>query len=130
METLSIAFTLFTAGVLTILLPCILPLVPIVLGVSVAGRSRLRPLFITLGMVTGFVVFNFVIFLLLRSFPEVANGIRELTFFALLLFGIGFLIHDRKIQIGLTIIGGFLLMMDQSMPFLIGSLIFGVIAML
>lgn len=130
METLSIAFTLFVAGALTILLPCILPLVPIVLGVSVAGRSKLRPLLIVLGMVTGFVVFNFAIFLLLRSFPEIAGAIRELTFYILLLFGIGFVIHDRKIQIVLAILGGVLLMMDQTVPFLLGSIIFGIIAML
>jgi cytochrome c biogenesis protein CcdA/thiol-disulfide isomerase/thioredoxin len=129
MHTLSLALALFTAGILTILLPCILPLIPIVLGVSVAGRSKLRPLYITLGMVTGFVVFNFVIFLVLRSFPQIAEDIRQLTFYALLLFGIGFLIHDKRIQIGLAVVGGFLLLMDQSMAFLIGSLVFGVIAM-
>ena len=41
---MTILLTLFAAGVLTILLPCILPLVPIVLGVSLSGRRKLRPL--------------------------------------------------------------------------------------
>jgi cytochrome c biogenesis protein CcdA/thiol-disulfide isomerase/thioredoxin len=130
MHTVSLAFTLFTAGVLTILLPCILPLVPIVVGVSVAGKSKLRPLLTVLGMVTGFVVFNFAIFLLLRSFPSVATIIRDLTFYALFLFGVGFVLHDRTTQLVLAVIGGVLLMMNQSVPVLFGSIIFGIIAVL
>lgn len=39
----SLVITLFTAGLLTILLPCILPLVPIVLGVSIADKNKWRP---------------------------------------------------------------------------------------
>jgi cytochrome c biogenesis protein CcdA len=46
--------TLFAAGVLTILLPCILPLVPIVLGVSLAGKRKVRPLVTVAGMVASF----------------------------------------------------------------------------
>ena len=40
---------LFLAGTLTILLPCILPLVSLVLGVSLAGQRRIRPLVIVAG---------------------------------------------------------------------------------
>jgi len=35
----------FLAGILTIAAPCILPLLPIILGTSVGQSSRLRPLF-------------------------------------------------------------------------------------
>jgi cytochrome c-type biogenesis protein len=42
------------AGVLTIASPCILPIVPIVFGTSVAQKSRTRPLFIALGFVLTF----------------------------------------------------------------------------
>jgi cytochrome c-type biogenesis protein len=44
----------FSAGVLTIAAPCILPMLPILLGVSVQDGNRLRPLFIALGFVTAF----------------------------------------------------------------------------
>ena len=43
----------FLAGVLTILSPCVLPLVPIVLG-SAAQRSRFGPLVLAAGLVTSF----------------------------------------------------------------------------
>jgi len=63
---------LFIAGVLTILLPCILPLVPIVLGVSVAGHRRWRPLQIVIGMVVGFVLVTGILQFLSSS----AAGVR------------------------------------------------------
>ena len=129
MDTIVLAASLFGVGVLTILLPCILPLLPIVLGVSVAGSSKLRPLFTVFGMVTGFVVFNFILFLLLQSFPILASQIQLLTFYALLLFGIGFLTNERFQQMIIVVVGGVLLMRDQNLGFLIVSLIFGVIAM-
>jgi cytochrome c-type biogenesis protein len=44
----------FLAGVLTIASPCILPIMPIMLGTAVARQSRTRPLFIALGFVLTF----------------------------------------------------------------------------
>ena len=42
------------AGVLTIASPCVLPVLPIILGTSVAQTSRTRPLFIASGFVLAF----------------------------------------------------------------------------
>jgi cytochrome c-type biogenesis protein len=42
------------AGVLTIAAPCILPMLPILLGSAMGQTSRTRPLFLTLGFVTAF----------------------------------------------------------------------------
>jgi len=61
---------LFGAGVLTILLPCILPLVPIVLGTSIAGKSKLRPLMVILGMLLSFVIFTFLLTVVFKSIPH------------------------------------------------------------
>jgi len=82
--------TLFAAGLLTILLPCILPLVPIVLGVSIADRNKWRPLAIVLGMVVSFVGFTFVLQVFLNQFTELADILRIATYYVLLLFGLGF----------------------------------------
>ena len=95
---MSLYFILFAAGVLTILLPCILPLVPIVLGASVAGRSRWRPLVITAGMVTSFVGFTFLLVVVLTKFVVAADYIRIATYYILLLFGVGFLTSRKSIQ--------------------------------
>lgn len=94
-----LALALFVAGFLTILLPCILPLVPIVLGVSIAGQSRLRPLFVVMGMVASFVAFTFALHFLLTSFPYAADAFRTATFAALFLFGVGFLTLSRYLRL-------------------------------
>jgi len=95
---MTLALSLFAAGSLTILLPCILPLIPIVLGVSVAGRSKWRPLLTVVGMVVSFVGFTFLLLIVLRQFVEVADYMRIGTYYLLLLFGLGFLTHQKKIQ--------------------------------
>lgn len=89
---------LFLAGLLTILLPCILPLVPIVLGVSIAGRSRIRPLLIVLGMVVSFVAFTFLLYIVLGQFIEFADYLHIATIDVLLLFGVGFLFEPRLLR--------------------------------
>lgn len=99
MHTFLLALTLFGAGVLTILLPCILPLVPIVLGVSVTGRSRLRPLFVILGMVVSFVAFTFALHYVFRHFLVAADVLRIGTFAVLLLFGVAFLTSSRYLRL-------------------------------
>lgn len=96
---LTTIFSLFLAGMLTIILPCILPLVPIVVGSSIAGRSPWRPVLTALGMVIGFVGFTFLLFLFLRRQPDLADLIRIATFDILFLFGIGFLFHHRYIRL-------------------------------
>jgi cytochrome c biogenesis protein CcdA/thiol-disulfide isomerase/thioredoxin len=87
---MTILLTLFAAGVLTILLPCILPLVPIVLGVSLSGRNKWRPLVTATGMAASFVAFTLVLQLLLRQFVQLADLVRVATYYTLLLFGICF----------------------------------------
>lgn len=102
---MAIYITLFLSGLLTILLPCILPLLPIVLGVSVAGRSKWRPLFTVLGMVISFVVFTYILLTALNQFYEFADHIRIASYFALVLFGIAFATSDRSLQYSAAVLG-------------------------
>lgn len=95
---MTLYLTLFLAGMLTILLPCILPLVPVVLGVSIAGHSRLRPLLTVLGMVVSFVFFTFLLLVALNQFVELADLIRLGTYAVLFLFGVGFLTQSRVLR--------------------------------
>jgi cytochrome c-type biogenesis protein len=57
----------FAAGVVTVAAPCILPMLPILLGASIGQRSRARPLFIVAGFILAFSVFA----LLFGTFPTV-----------------------------------------------------------
>ncbi len=97
---------LFLAGVLTILLPCILPLVPLVLGVSLAGQRRIRPLVIVAGMAASFVIFTFVLQVARARFVAAADVIRIASTYVLLLFGVCFLSTDARLQIAVAVVGG------------------------
>jgi cytochrome c biogenesis protein CcdA/thiol-disulfide isomerase/thioredoxin len=98
---------LFLAGALTILLPCILPLVPLVLGVSLAGQRRIRPLVIVAGMAASFVIFTFVLQVALARFVAAADLIRIASTYVLLLFGACFLSSNARVQIALAVVGAF-----------------------
>lgn len=102
----SLFFVLFIAGVLTVLLPCILPLLPIAVGAGVAGRHPLRPVLLALGMVTGFVGITFALYVLLSSFIVAANAIQIGTEEVLYLFGIAFLVERRLPLLILAALGG------------------------
>lgn len=120
--------TLFIAGVLTILLPCILPLIPIVLGVSIAGRSKWRPLLTIAGMVVSFVGFTFLLFVALSQFVELADYLRLATYYVLLLFGLGFLTHRRGITWTGAALGAFIFV-DKGWMSVIVAAALGVVAM-
>jgi len=96
---------LFLAGALTILLPCILPLVPLVLGVSLAGQRRIRPLVIVAGMAASFVIFTFVLQVALARFVAAADLIRIASTYVLLLFGACFLSTNARLQIAVAVLG-------------------------
>lgn len=125
---LSLILILFVAGLLTILLPCILPLIPIVLGVSIAGRNKWRPLVTVLGMLLSFVASTLILNVLLSQFVELADYIRIGTYDALLLFGLGFLFHTKTPHIVGAILGGFFFI-GKGWVAVITAMIIGVIAM-
>ena len=126
---MSLVLILFTAGMLTILLPCILPLIPIVLGVSIAGRSKLRPLLTIAGMLVSFVGFTFLLLVVLRQFVEVADYLRTGTYYVLLLFGLGFLSHNRNLHLIGAVVGS-LFFVEKGVTAVGIAAIFGIIAML
>ncbi|MEY4744163.1 MAG: hypothetical protein RL272_108 [Candidatus Parcubacteria bacterium] len=83
----SIFFLAIAAGFLTILAPCILPLLPFLLGTS-GGKSRLRPLMIVVGFVASFSVLG-AAFATAGTFLGVSNdALRSAAVALLLLFGL------------------------------------------
>ncbi len=77
----------FVAGMLTIAAPCVLPMLPIILGASVGHRDATRPLFITAGFAATFTLVAF----LFGLFPSVLglsqDTVRNVAVAALLVFG-------------------------------------------
>lgn len=48
----------FFSGILTVLAPCVLPLLPVILGGSLAGQSRKRPYIIIASLILSLLVFT------------------------------------------------------------------------
>jgi cytochrome c biogenesis protein CcdA/thiol-disulfide isomerase/thioredoxin len=124
----SLVFALYAAGLLTILLPCILPILPVVLGVGIAERNKWRPLIIIAGMIVSFVGFTFLLQVALRQFVEAADFTRIGTYYVLLLFGLGFLTHSKPVQLIGALLGG-LFFLDKGWTAVVIAMIIGVIAM-
>ncbi|MFI5304740.1 MAG: cytochrome c biogenesis protein DipZ [Nitrospiria bacterium] len=73
------------AGMLTVASPCILPVLPPLLGASVATPVRHRPFWIVLGLTGAFTVFG-TIFAFFGSFLGLSNNFLRLTALVVLLF--------------------------------------------
>ncbi|HYR32887.1 MAG TPA: cytochrome c biogenesis CcdA family protein [Burkholderiales bacterium] len=78
----------FSAGLLTIAAPCVLPMAPIVLGASVAQSSRSRPLFIALGFALAFSVAALLLGAFSEALPVSAGVLRDAAVFGLIAFGV------------------------------------------
>jgi cytochrome c biogenesis protein CcdA len=76
------------AGVLTIASPCVLPLLPVVLGTSVERSGRLRPLFIVSGFVLSFAALGIVLGLLSQASGHAQEAVRSASIALLAIFGL------------------------------------------
>ena len=76
----------FLAGILTIAAPCILPMLPIILGASVGQTGKKRPLFIVLGFIVSFAAASLVLSLIVTHLGLSQNAIRYGAIFILAVF--------------------------------------------
>ena len=76
------------AGVLTIASPCVLPLLPILLGTAVERGGRLRPLWIVAGFVLAFAGLGISLSLLSASAEGAHEAVRTASTLLLAVFGL------------------------------------------
>lgn len=88
--TVLLIFT-FISGLLTILAPCIWPLLPIILSSS-TQEGKKRPLGITLGIAISFAFFTLTISYIIRIFPFDVDNLRLLAVAVIGLMGLTFVI--------------------------------------
>lgn len=69
-------FFAFLSGLVTILTPCIWPILPIILSSSIANKGHQRPLGITIGIMVSFSIFTLAISSLVRLFHFDPNILR------------------------------------------------------
>ncbi len=58
---MTLLFVSFIAGVLTVLAPCVLPLLPVVVGSSASGRSRWTPYIVVASLACSIILFTFLL---------------------------------------------------------------------
>ena len=85
----------FLSGVVTILSPCILPVLPIVLSGSVGGRSR--PFGVIAGFVLSFSVFTLVLSTIVRALAIPPDALRVAAVVLILLFGLVMLVPRLRL---------------------------------
>lgn len=78
----------FLAGVLTIASPCVLPVLPMLLGASLGQSDRLRPLAIALGFVAAFSVVGIAFGALSSAFGDAHGVVRNGAILFLLVTGL------------------------------------------
>jgi len=95
----------FLAGLVTILSPCILPILPIVLSGSLGG-GRKRPLGIVTGFIISFTFFTLALSTIVRVTGLPSDTLRIMAVIIIFLFGVSLLIP--KIQVWLEQVFSFL----------------------
>jgi cytochrome c biogenesis protein CcdA/thiol-disulfide isomerase/thioredoxin len=81
----------FMAGIITILSPCILPILPVILAGGVGGR-RSRPFGIVLGFVISFTFFTLALTAIVQAFGISPDDLRIVAVIVIIMFGLVLLI--------------------------------------
>ena len=89
----------FLAGVVTILSPCILPILPIVLSSTIGGHEtgKARPLGVVVGFIFSFTFFTLFLSTIVRLSGISADSLRVFSVIVIGLFGISFLIPQFQV---------------------------------
>ncbi len=85
----------FLAGVVTILSPCVLPILPVILSGSV-GSGKLRPWGIVVGFIVSFTVFTLTLSALVQALHISADVLRWVAVALIFVFGLVMVIPQLK----------------------------------
>lgn len=119
----------FAAGILTVAAPCVLPLLPVVLGASVAGGPGTRPIFIAVGFAFSFTVFALIFGSIQHLLGLEQQTVRDIASLLLVVFGLC-MVLPQAFQRWSTVLGGPLNRIarlgDNAGPGWLGGLLVGV----
>lgn len=88
----------FVAGLLTVAAPCILPMLPILLGAGIGRQGRQRPLLIVAGFVVSFAALGLMLSAVISSLGLSPNTLRYAAVSALSLFAV-FMIWPKPFEL-------------------------------
>src|SRR5260221_3404590 len=86
----------FLAGIVTVLSPCILPVLPIVLS-SAVGGGKARPFGIVTGFIVSFTFFTLFLTSIVQLLHIPADLLRTFSIVVIFLFGLGLLIPQFQV---------------------------------
>jgi cytochrome c biogenesis protein CcdA/thiol-disulfide isomerase/thioredoxin len=89
----------FLAGVVTVLSPCILPLLPIILSSSADTSGKKRPLGVVVGFVVSFTFFTLFLASIVRATGVTADTLRFISIAVLAVFGVSLLVPKVQLLI-------------------------------
>lgn len=89
----------FLAGVVTILSPCILPILPIVLSSSVDTTGKRRPFGVVVGFILSFTFFTLFLSTIVRISGIPAESLRFVSIFILVIFGLSLFVPQIQLFI-------------------------------
>lgn len=92
----------FLAGIVTILSPCILPILPIVLSGTVSGGKR-KPFGIVIGFISSFTFFTLFLSLIVKFTGLPADALRSLSVIIIITFGLSLLVPKFQALMELVI---------------------------
>lgn len=99
----SLEILAFVAGILTVLSPCILPILPALLGASVSRTRSHRPFWIVLGLAASFALSG-SLFAVFKTVLGIGNGAtRAAAIVILLFFSVSLLVPKLWERIGATL---------------------------
>lgn len=93
---LILVFFAFIAGFVTILSPCILPILPIVLSSGFTGGHR-RPLGVVAGFVVSFTLFTLFLATIVQATGIPADSLRALSVIIIVIFGASLLLPQFQV---------------------------------
>jgi len=90
----ALLLTSFLAGILTVLAPCVLPILPVILGGTLGDKNKWRPLVIAVALASSVVVFTLLlkVFTLFINIPQ--EFWRYFSGVVILLFGLFLLLPE------------------------------------
>ncbi|MDA1316715.1 MAG: cytochrome c biogenesis protein DipZ [bacterium] len=92
----------FIAGIVTVLSPCILPVLPIVLSSSLGGHTNpRRPVGVVIGFIGSFTFFTLFLSLIVQATGVSADALRFLSIVVIALFGVSLLVPQFQVLLEL-----------------------------
>ena len=94
-----LVFFAFLAGVVTVLSPCILPILPIILTSSIGGQNigKSRPIGVVIGFILSFTFFTLFLSTIVRLSGIPADSLRLVSVLVIAGFGVSFLIPKFQV---------------------------------